>query len=249
MCGGSGRICAVPSPAEQSPWPPHHPRGHSGAGSSACPCPHAPGKKQELKKTLSCLPCASAQPREPVPGHGSLRENKRWRRKTGTAGCGGASRAPASPSHPPRLAHAEAKPKAAAAAGPSPGSAGASLLAGKVEEGKENSEPVSPPQKTSAPWSGWESSCAESTRPSPHIARTRLCPGQPGSLLGEPRLTPLKIHGVFLLLLLTDPPSEGRDGLRHKRQQKDEKKSPHHFQMPLWCPSQAYAYIPVSGFV
>lgn len=137
----------MPSPAEQSPWPPHHPRGRSGAGSSACPCPHAPGKKQELKKTLSCLPCASAQPREPVPGHGSLRENKRWRRKTGTAGCGGASRAPASPSHPPRLAHTEAKPKAAAAAGPSPGSAGASLLAGKVEEGKENSEPVSPPPK------------------------------------------------------------------------------------------------------
>lgn len=114
---------------------------------------------------------------------------------------------PAEP--PPRLAPAEAKPKAVE---PSPGSAAAPVLAGKAEEGKKSiPDPVfSPPQRLLPaavwlPWSRLESSCAKCTWPSPSIAQTPLCPCQFGAVLREPRLTSLKIHGVFLPLLLIDP--------------------------------------------
>lgn len=60
--------------------------------------------------------------------------------------------------------------------------------------------------------------------PSLDIARPLLCPSQCGVLLGEPRLTPLKIHGVFLPFLLINPlgglggrMDSGKKGSRRRR--------------------------------
>lgn len=222
---GESRICAVTDPAaEPAATPP--PSRLQRCMEQRLPMSPCPRKGGEAKKPPSCLPCASAKPWQPVPSQGPLRENKRWRRKTGAAGCGDASRAPASPSHPPCVAHAEAKPKAA---GPSPGSAAAPVLASKAEESRENSDPGSfvvfcLPQRL-LPWSSLESGCAKSTRPSPDVAQTLLCPRQFGFVLGEPRLTPLQIHGVFPSPPLKRPPRRAwrQDGLGHK---KDKKKSP-----------------------
>lgn len=57
------------------------------------------------------------------------------------------------------------------------------------------------------------------------MSQTLLCPCQFGVLLGEPRLTLLKIHGIFLPLLLIDPlgatgnrMGSGRKGSRRNRQ-------------------------------
>lgn len=110
--------------------------------------------------------------------------------------------------------------------------------------------PAPPPQcllpgAACLPWSRLESSCAKSTWPSLNITQSRLCLCQFGVLLGEPRLTPLKIHGVFLPLLLINTLRGLGDRIGSGT--KGSRTSPAISRCFHGALLQVYTYIPVSG--
>lgn len=166
------------NPAQQSQQPPHHPRGCSSAGSSACPCSWKEGgaKKSSFLPAVHLCPAPGAHsPPWLTEREQEVEEKNRWSR---VRGCQPSPRLPFAPALQCPHKGESQRQQGLQRAQPEPQCS----LARRRKAKKIQILFSSPPCQHLLPGAGWlpwsrlESSCAKSTWPSLTIVQTLLCP-------------------------------------------------------------------------